>query len=690
MKPLYNKASFSGEYTVLENGSIRAVFFKRLCGYGFAEIYTKEERLMGVLDSFGEIKLRDQSIPMRLEADGFTVSESGGGKTVTFDVSSTVSAEKLRGTSFEKWVGLPFDKPVLEGSICFTLKPDAPFVSVRIGLRSNFDLYAEYIKLVWLLCGEASYGAEKTDALLPGVDWAVGKEWTSGNDFFRDPWAMRFMPHPNKIGSPFMAVSHQGDYISCDFDLDRPVTRWFNYKEIYPQPVFAAPNFVDRADNSLIGITIPDVKEIEDENKLGCGKILELHIGEKLEFEYNISVGKGDSLDALADYVKRTGMPDVTPRYDFDEALDRIANAFNTNLWHEDLGFGYRQMSPKEFSAGEIRPYYPGFLKRYAAEHEGLAVASGLAEKFEKCEELRKEQESGRKNTGDSADPEKEGDRILSWQKEDGSFRFEPDGRHTSKDDFRVARSFIDPMGADGDTALYMNTVPAGMLLSVYEQTGNEKYLKGALRALDFCGDMTRPEGGDYWETPLHAPNLLAAGNAVVVFERACRITNDPKYREKAVRFLRSLLAFTHLRTPKGMNLTYCTKPCLCSSDWYFANWVRDFVQWEVLESFNTAAAYGIDWRELDPELDWDTFGRGIVAAAFTFMADTDETVNWRPHNIPDTLPNYLAGEYNGCFADTRNSVTGNIGGMFISPTAIANAIYTIKDRETSKRDDQV
>ena len=25
---------------------------------------------------------------------------------------------------------------------------------------------------------------------------------------------------------------------------------------------------------------------------------------------------------------------------------------------------------------------------------------------------------------------------------------------------------------------------------------------------------MRRPEGGDFWETPLHSPNLLAAGHA--------------------------------------------------------------------------------------------------------------------------------------------------------------------------------
>ncbi|MBQ7445282.1 MAG: hypothetical protein IJS71_05010 [Clostridia bacterium] len=682
MRPSYKKASWSGEYVALENENIKLVLYKRLCGYGFGEIFSGFGKLMGVLDHFGEIKLRDQSIPMRLEADSFTDESADGRRVLSFEVESTVSAQKLKGTSFEKWVGLPFESPVLKGSVKFILEKGSTYFTVTTSLTSEYDLYADYIRLLWLLPGEGSFGAEKKDAMLPGVDWAEGREWTSGCDFFKDPWAKRFIPHNNKISAPLMAVSHDGEYISCDLDLESPATRWFNYSEIYPQPVFASPNFIERADNSLIGIMIPDVKDPSDEN-MPIGKPLELHKGQRISFSCNISVGKGDSLDALVDYVKRTGFPEPAPRYDFDEALDRIANAFNTNLWHEGIGFGYRQMCPKEYSKSEIRPYYPDFLKRYADEHDGLTVAEGLKEKFAKCESIRNTEAKAAQ--GKPSDPEAEGDTVLSWQKEDGSFRFEPDGRHISKDDFRVARSFIDPMGTHGDTALFMNTVPAGTLLSVYEKTCNRKYLDGALKALDFCMDMDRPEGGDYWETPLHAPNLLAAGNALVCFERAFRITGEKKYREKAKRFLRSLLAFTHIRSPKNMNLLYCTKPCLCSSDWYFANWVRDFVQWEVLESFNTAASYGIRWEDIDPELDWNRFAKGIVSGAFTFMADTDDRIDWRPHNIPDTLPNYFAGEYNGCFADTRNSVTGNIGGMFIDPSAIANAIYTLKDRENGK-----
>ena len=58
------------------------------------------------------------------------------------------------------------------------------------------------------------------------------------------------------------------------------------------------------------------------------------------------------------------------------------------------------------------------------------------------------------------------------------------------------------------------------------------------------------------------------------------------------------------------MPMKYNTKPCLCSSDWYFANWVRDHVQWEVLSVFADSSSRGIDWAEIDKEIDWFKFQR--------------------------------------------------------------------------------
>jgi hypothetical protein len=263
------------------------------------------------------------------------------------------------------------------------------------------------------------------------------------------------------------------------------------------------------------------------------------------------------------------------------------------------------------------------------------------------------------------------GRELLAYQREDGSFAFDPDGLHYQKDDFVVAREYLEPMGLDGDTALDITILPAMELLALSDALEAPDFREAARKALDFCLPMQRPEGGDYWETPLHAPNLLAAGHAANAYVMAYRAFDDERYLRKAIHWIRSLLPFTHLWQPKTLPMMYNTKPCLCSSDWYFANWVRDHVQWEVLETFAQAIDLGIDWGEIDPELDWHTYQKGVTIAAMRWMVNHEDE-HWLPHNLPATYEDYLTGAFDDCFADTHNSITGNYGGMVIMPDVIA------------------
>ena len=127
--------------------------------------------------------------------------------------------------------------------------------------------------------------------------------------------------------------------------------------------------------------------------------------------------------------------------------------------------------------------------------------------------------------------------------------------------------------------------------------------------------------------------------------------------------------------------MMYNTKPCLCASDWYFANWVRDHVQWEVLETFAQSISLGIDWGQVDPDLDWHRYQEGITVAALRWMIDHREG-NWRPHNLPWTAEIYEQGLLDDCFADTHNSTTGNYGGMGILPDVIAVNLLDILNRD--------
>ncbi len=665
LQPRFRHGAYGNEYIELKNDKIRLIMFKRLNGWGWGELYTPSGKFMAVLEHLGEVMLRDQDIPVRLEADSVHTKEGPEGKSLIFKVSSTVVRDKLKGTSFEKWMLYPLEKPCITGEVTLTVTPDEPLIYMKYRLEGTANYYVRYIRGPWLRVGEESFGTEKTDAIFPGVEWLVGNEWSSGSDWFKYPWSERFVPHPNKVSIPLMALSHDGVGIGLAWEPNQTVTRWFNFRTQRPQPVFAAPNFIDRMNNSLMGIMIPDASGEGQENKPYADIPLELRVGQMIDFDAELWLSDGNSLDVVIDWVRRHGLPEPPePRWPFKETLDRIAGAYNSNLWVEGKGF-------------RGSAHVPAFLERYVNENPDTECAGELKRKIEWCHS----QTSGNKKAADTnAVLIEQGNALLEYQREDGSFYFDPDGRHYVKDDFKVATSFIEPMGHAGDTALDLCMTPVPTLLDIASKTGRREYGDAAKKALEYCINMIRPEGGDYWETPLHAPNLYAAGHAAIAYYLGYLAFGEERYKERAIYWIRSLIPFTHLWDTADIPMMYNTKPCLCSSDWYFANWIRDHVQWEVLSVFSVSANHGIDWNEVDPEINWNRYLKGITVAVTRWM-HTSEDNGWRPHNLPDTYIPFRNGEFDYCFADTHNSTTGNYGGAFIGPELVAENIYTIIDR---------
>ena len=685
--PKYRAGSYGGESVTLDNGLIRLDMHKRICGWGWGEIYTPQGKLMAVIDHLGEMLARDQEIPMRLEADSYRRDDTDDELALVFDVNATVVQDKLKNTSFDPWIHYAFGESCMRGVVRVSMPKDRPAIRMCMRLKSNINGCASYIRGPWLKVGQDSFGAKKDDAILPGVEWLVGDEWSSGSDWFKDPWALRVCPHPNKVTAPVMILSEGGDTISLSYDPRQMATGWFNNPRHVPQPVFAAPNFIDRQNNTIFGLMIPAAIDDNHENLVRSPQFpVELHKDQMVNFDAEITLGKGRSLDALTEYVQRKGLP--APSYDMaalEEQLHRYAHLYNTKYWVEGQGFGVPQTRP---GTPYAHPDYPWGLKAYIERYPASPDAQGLKEKIAWCDEQLKkapqtaEQMAAYRGRMPSTkeEAEKVGDLILSWQHEDGSFAFEPDGRHYTKDDFVVARSFIEPMGNAGDPALDICVLPALRLMQFGQAFDIPRFMDAAKKTLDYCLSMTRPEGGDYWECPLHSPNLFAGGHAANTYLVAWRAFGDERYLKAAKYWIRSFLGFTHLWEPKANSMLYNTKPCLCSSDWYFANWVRDHVQWEVLDSLAQAEQLGINWAQVDDAIDWTTFQQGVTAAAVRWTLFSQDG-QWLPHNLPWTYDEYVKGSFEGCYPDTHNTVTDLYGGAFIMPAHIVNNIVALLKR---------
>lgn len=62
LEPKFKQSSYVNESVTLKNRYVTLHFFKRIKGWGWAEIETPSGKLMAVMDHLGELMIRDQDI----------------------------------------------------------------------------------------------------------------------------------------------------------------------------------------------------------------------------------------------------------------------------------------------------------------------------------------------------------------------------------------------------------------------------------------------------------------------------------------------------------------------------------------------------------------------------------------------------------------------------------------------------
>jgi len=675
--PRYHNAVYGGETVTLENRFVRLEVHKRNTGWGWGELYVAPEggepdRLYAVIEHLGEADLEGLPHPMRLEAQSYELDRQDDVQELRFAVAIDLAAVPRPDQSY---VG---DSP-LNGTVVLSLADDEPVIRYRLEVQTLQLIRLKRLRGVWMRVGAESFGEARTDAILPGIDWTIGDEWSSGTDWFEEHEALRMTPHPHKVAIPVMATSYDGIGIGLAWTPDlAALSPWTRLR--CPQPVFAAPNFVERRPETLMGLMWPSARWGMSENALAADEPILIRRGLTLTLEAEIAVSYGQSLDVVVDWITRHGMPEPgEPRYPWKEAIERIAQAYNTGFWIEGEGWAAR---------GKGVPVVPEFVRWYVDHGEDPALRQALQAKVDWCAEQTYEPDEphhlpmshpNQLVAGDPEHAEELGDKILELQTEEGDFPFEPHGRHqTMLIDWA---EFWRPLGLPGDSAIDLCATGAWGLLLAAEKTGQQRFYDAAKKTLEFAMQWdNRPEGGDWWETPLHSPNLLTSGNAAIAYYLGYKAFGDERYLQRAIHWIRCVLPFTHLWEPHDMPMLYNTKPCLNSTCWFLSDWVSKHVQWEVLRVFSESKRLGIDWAKIDPEVDWRTYQRGVTTAALRWMIDSQDPdwmfgSEYTPGLVED-------GKWDTRFADTHDPVYGTYGGGPISPDAIAHNILILLGRD--------
>lgn len=662
--PAFTEAQYDEETVQLKNAAMRIDVHRKLIGWGWGEIFARtdagEDNLVAIIEHFGVVDADEFPFGLSMVASDIEMDMEGADDRLRFalelqDVPDFASYER--------------EEPAVTGELTLTLGERDSTLEYELTLVTETDLDIESVRGPWLRVGAESFGADRDDGILPGLDWVIGDEWSSGTDHIGHPDALRVTPHPNKVAIPTMAIGHDDVGIGLSWHVD----------DNRPQPVYATPNFIDRQDDSVMGLMYPTAADELEENTLRADPPDETTEGTAFTFDATISLSDGGSLDVLTDWVKRNGLPEPgEPRYEWGAVVDWIAEAYDSNLWVEGEGFG------DESGTTNV----PEFVTRYVNRGEDEELVESLEEKRAWCEQQRATQGEdtpgafslGRPLAAILAERERAeeiGEQLLEVQRADGAFTYEPDGRHSPGN-----RDWVDgtrSLGQPGETELGFCTAAAATLIIAGRETDDERYIKAAEDALEFATQYTRPAGDDWWETPIHGPNLFAAGKSAIAYYLGYEEFGKDVYRSNAVHWLRSLLPFTHLWTPDDHEMRYNTKPCFVSSYLYAADWTTNHVQWEVLSVFETMDQLGIDWADLDPGINWNRYHTGITTAVLRWMVDSRDPASLEHFRYPDK--DLEKGEKDALYTDIFNPVDGWYGGALIEPSVIGVNAMILQDR---------
>ncbi len=674
-EPKHRDALWDGESVVLENEHLSLVLYRRQGGWGWGELYgpknnAGDRRYVGVLEHLAEADIVGQVHPLRLEAETYEIVQGDGGRELRFDVGLQTPEEPC-------WVW--GRAQALEGRVVLALPDDEPCIRYRLELKPKFRVAYRYVRGPWLRVGVYCETGARTDAIFPGLEWVIKDEWSSGTDFHCHCNALRVAPHPHKVTVPMMAIGHDGLAVTlCWPPRQNNVGTLSRMREL--QPVFASPNFIDRRPEHLMGLMLPTAVHGLGENALKAEPALPMERRSPLTMEAEIGVREGASLDAVTAWVKRRGMPDPgPPRWPWAEALERIARAHNTNLWEEGKGWTYGSERVRNWvimkscvpEPQRERYMYQRFIDWYVQNGVDRDVADGLRQKAEWCRGQGTYVERPDRTVRipgvleltrwySDEDLRAMAEFMLGRQTPEGDFPFDPQGLHATNH-LRMADRWR-PLGLPGDSALDLCVTGALMLLCIGDLLGEERFVSAARKTLDFAMRWERPEGGDWWETPLHSPNLLTAAHAVLAYWTGWHAHGEERYRERARHFLRCLLPFTYMWEPEGKALLYDTKPLWGTTGWHYMAWTDRCVLWQILLFFDLAGQLGLECAELDPELDWVAYRRGAAAAGLRWLIDSSDP-EWM-RNCEDRSREVAEGAADMALADVHDPVADMFGGI--------------------------
>ncbi len=501
--------------------------------------------------------------------------------------------------------------------------------------------------------GSGTFGAQKKQAVFPGLEWLVDDEVSSSDlDIEPDhPDRIRYVPHPNAITCPWMAVTNQEGTVGLLWDCYQ---RW-DGKHDRPAAAFASPDYFNHVDGHLMALFLPSVPDWVPRNQRVASKPYLLKAGGQLKLESYLFVSPQTKSPLVAQTrwfdlfeVPKPLPPAAGP---WPEEVQFSMNAYLKSLWVPEEKTWWTSKG-NSFSSAKARPPSYLYWLRYGALVAPDPAIREAASRIESEVEALLNRPPSEVDAGFTwGDPPAllqsmviNATGAYNLQDKRGAWTY--NGNRQGSGPFKGYD--YNQLGKTGSDALGLNTQNLLSLLKVIKFTGDYTLMPAAERTLNFLKRFRVPRAAQVWEVPVHTPDILAAGQACQDYVLAYELTGKAEYLQEARRWAEAGLPFIYTwNTPEFKFLRYASIPVFGAS-LFNCSWFARPVQWNGL-SYAEAL---LDLSKYDDSFPWRQVAEGIYVSA-TYQQE---------HEDPDNL---------ALWPDSIRAITGEKAGWIFAPDQI-------------------
>ena len=427
-------------------------------------------------------------------------------------------------------------------------------ISVVVVLSAKRPIHLRAFMSPRLLVGDGAFGAERDEGLFPGVEYLEkGERSSSKLDYHTDEY-LRTVPHPKKITTPLMAVTHRGRLFTLDWDNPKPDGDGL----LAPSAGFASPNFVDGQQNHLMALFWPSVPDDVAENEWEARKPVVLKPGDRLALSYRLNVQikpgihvaeavrtlvhdrhreyswSGPGPTSLYDRYDGIWWPCPTwPRdNDAERALCRLA--YTDVIWREKER-GWNHALPASPTQWQPYPYTFNlqFLESERSEMTSSPERSRISTIIEQAAAHRWEI-GGQRPSGEDyyfvgetllgciEARQAQARSLMRQQRADGSWDFD------ARDEQRAQ------LGEKGQAEIGIVADHAIPILQYALLTGDPDAEAAARKALENMKRYVIPRAAQVWEIPVHTPDIMGSARGATACRLGYLLTGETEYLDRA------------------------------------------------------------------------------------------------------------------------------------------------------------